>query len=124
HVVEDLRPVVRGGSGPGSALHGRLDRVADVLAVTQRRFPCALARGADDRVAVVAVWPLLLAADVQLRGAIDPGRTIDTGAATGANSVALVAVVGGRTEHLRPCRRHQLAGLVARQGLLERRPEV
>src|SRR5690606_27579428 len=79
HVVDDLRPVVGGRRGPGRALDGGLHRVTDVLAVAEGSLTDALALRPQHRVAVVAVRSLLLAADVELGGAVD-GRAAGGGA--------------------------------------------
>src|SRR5690606_16889913 len=101
HVVDDLGPVVRGGSRPRRALDGGLDRVADVLAVAEGSLAEALARSPDDGVAVVAVRALLLAADVELGRAVDARSAIGGGAGRSATWLLVgEVVVAQRTEQL------------------------
>ena len=75
--VEDLRAVVGGGVGPACGGVRGLDRVADVLAVADADLAEELALG-EDGLGVAAIRACLLAADVELGGAVEgrglPGR--------------------------------------------------
>ena len=72
-VVEDLRAIVRRRAGPArSRRPRRLDGVADVLAVALADLADLLAVRTVDRAAVARVGARLLAADEELRRAVDP----------------------------------------------------
>ncbi len=74
NVVENLRAVVRRSLGPGRSFVCRLDRVANVFAIAQRGLAQKPAIGGSHFHAVAGVGPGLLAADVELYGAVDRRR--------------------------------------------------
>ena len=73
-VVENLRAMVRRCLGPSFRLTGRFDRVADVLAIAQRRFAEQSAIPASYLRAIAGIRASLLAADVKLHRAVN-GRS-------------------------------------------------
>ena len=65
---------MRGRRAPAGRLARRLDGVADVLAVAQARLAERAALGIEHAVGIAGIRPRLLAADIQLGGAVDAGR--------------------------------------------------
>ena len=82
--VQHLRAVVRRRVCPPRSRPGRLDRVADVLAVALSDIADARARGVEHRAAVPSVGTDLLAADEQLGRAIDRRDPVAARGRTGA----------------------------------------
>ena len=76
-VVEHLRAVVGGGRAPAAGLGRGLDGVADVLAVAEAGLADRLAAWRRAPIGVAGIRPRLLAADVELGGAVDRGRAVD-----------------------------------------------
>ena len=76
-VVEHLRAVVRRGRGPAGGLGRGLHRVADVLAVAEAGLADGLALCSVDGIGIAGIGPRLLAADIELGGAVD-GRQAST----------------------------------------------
>ncbi|AEK62022.1 hypothetical protein CFU_2194 [Collimonas fungivorans Ter331] len=73
-VIQPLGAAVRRGVRPcGSGMRGS-DRIADILAVAGADLAEQLSRGAEHGLRMLAVRPDLLAADVQLGGAVERGQ--------------------------------------------------
>ena len=109
NVVENLRAIVRAGvcaqpDGAARRFHG----VANIFAIAQRRLAQQLALAAVYRERVAGIRPRLLAADVLLDGAVDPGRR---GGSAGSNPSSssgasnLRCLCRARRQRVQPLRR-------------------
>ena len=83
-VVEDLRTLVAGELAPCAPGVRRLDRVADVLPVAFTGLAQRTAGAIANDASVPRIGARLLAADEQLRGAVDGGQRAGAGGAGGA----------------------------------------
>ena len=70
-VIEHLRPVMRRGGGPAGGLGRGLHRIADVLAAAEAHLADGLAFRSVHGIGMARIGPRLLAADIELGGAVN-----------------------------------------------------